>query len=663
MRRYWSSALVVAALLIGLLVTVAPLSQTEGRNPEYTYRNGCPVWEAEEKSYCPERYETLDTDKEEYGLGEEVKLTLSDLKDFEYFVEKVEVHFKPMFEHEYQLFYVAKDVGPIERDREKWVWAWDQTNTEGKQVGAGRFYIRITLSCCKNYRVYFRINRTGGTGEVQQPEGGGDEEMVGDLQTPNSPGNLGTQVLSSTEVRLTWNDNSDDEDGFRVYRNGTEIATVGANVTSFVDSGLEGGKNYNYQIASFNNSGESRLSSTQSVTTSIRASETPGALSSRILSPSKIRLTWEDNSDNEAGFRIYRNGSEIATVSANTTSFTDTGLASNTEYTYRVSSYNDGKESPLTDGLTVSTPVQVSVAPGNISSKILSPTRIRLTWNDNSDNEDGFRIYRNGKKIAELGPNTTSYVDTGLNEDTSYTYKISSYNKAGESSFSSGLELTTPVEVPSSPGQLKTETLSPSRIKLTWNDNSSNEDGFRIYRNGNTVATVGANTGSYIHKGLSGETRYCYQVVAYNSSGESGTTNRNCSMTLKSIPGVPRNVQATPLSSSEIKLSWKDWSDNEDGFRIYRNGTEIATLGPNTTGYLDTGLNPNSSYSYEIAAYNDSGESGLAGTGNVKTPAAEMAEKETTDSNQGQFNIGQRELLAGIGVVVMVMGYIYSEMG
>ncbi len=134
-------------------------------------------------------------------------------------------------------------------------------------------------------------------------------------------------------------------------------------------------------------------------------------------------------------------------------------------------------------------------------------------------------------------------------------------------------------------------------------------------------------------------------------------------MTLKSIPGVPRSVQATPLSSSEIKLSWKDWSDNEDGFRIYRNGTEIATLGPNTTGYLDTGLNPSSSYSYEIAAFNDSGESGLAGTGSVKTPAAEVTEKEPTDSNQGQFKISQRDLLAGIGVVVMVMGYIYSEMG
>jgi len=90
----------------------------------------------------------------------------------------------------------------------------------------------------------------------------------------------------------------------------------------------------------------------------------------------------------------------------------------------------------LGEGLEVTTPSAVSSTPVSISANPLSPTEVRLTWSDTSDNEDGFRIYRDGDKIAELDPDTTSYVDTELKEGTIYTYRVSSYKEAGESSSS-----------------------------------------------------------------------------------------------------------------------------------------------------------------------------------------------------------------------------------
>ncbi len=318
----------------------------------------------------------------------------------------------------------------------------------------------------------------------------------------------------------------------------------------------------------------------------------------------------------------------------------------------------------MTGGLQVTTPHQVPTTPGGMSSDILSPTEVRLTWRDNSDNEDGFRIYRNGDRVAEVGSNTTSYVDTGLSENTSYTYRVSSYNESGESSRSSRMNVTTPVKIPSSPGQLRTETISPSEIELTWRDNSDNEDGFRIYRNGGMVATVPPNTTSYRHEDLSGESRYCYEVVSYNDSGESEPTNRNCSMTLESLPDSPGNVSATAISSTRIRLTWRDNSDNEDGFNVYRNGEEIATLGPNTTSYIDRDLDPGIAYSYEVSAYNRSGESGLSGSGTVMTQEPEPEpEPEPQPEPEPEPPISQQQLLAGVGVVLMVMGYIYAEMG
>jgi hypothetical protein len=63
------------------------------------------------------------------------------------------------------------------------------------------------------------------------------------------------------------------------------------------------------------------------------------------------------------------------------------------------------------------------------------PAGIKLDWEDTSDNEKGFRIYRvtpKGKtKIAEVGPNVTTYIDkTSLSNA---CYVVTAFNSAGES--------------------------------------------------------------------------------------------------------------------------------------------------------------------------------------------------------------------------------------
>jgi hypothetical protein len=59
-----------------------------------------------------------------------------------------------------------------------------------------------------------------------------------------------------------------------------------------------------------------------------------------------------------------------------------------------------------------------------------------LKWEDTSDNEDGFRIYRitakDTTKIAEVGPNVTTYFDKDALAGACYA--VSAYNSAGESS-------------------------------------------------------------------------------------------------------------------------------------------------------------------------------------------------------------------------------------
>jgi len=57
--------------------------------------------------------------------------------------------------------------------------------------------------------------------------------------------------------------------------------------------------------------------------------------------PLSLTIAWNDNSTNEAGFRVFRNNVLIATLSANTTTYTDNGIALGADYTYAVEAFND----------------------------------------------------------------------------------------------------------------------------------------------------------------------------------------------------------------------------------------------------------------------------------------------------------------------------------
>ena len=62
-------------------------------------------------------------------------------------------------------------------------------------------------------------------------------------------------------------------------------------------------------------------------------------------------------------------------------------------------------------------------------------TRITLTWQDKANNEEGYRIYRDGIQIAEVSAGTTVYDDI-VPAPGSYQYTIAAYNKEGESTSS-----------------------------------------------------------------------------------------------------------------------------------------------------------------------------------------------------------------------------------
>lgn len=95
---------------------------------------------------------------------------------------------------------------------------------------------------------------------------------------------------------------------------------------------------------------------------SIIPPSTPSNLTAQAVFPSQINLTWQDNSNNENGFKIERKTgatgtySQIATVSANVSSYSNTGLTANTTYYYRVRAYNTAGNSSYSNEVSTATP-------------------------------------------------------------------------------------------------------------------------------------------------------------------------------------------------------------------------------------------------------------------------------------------------------------------
>lgn len=110
--------------------------------------------------------------------------------------------------------------------------------------------------------------------------------------------------------------------------------------------------------------------------------------------------------------------------------------------------------------------------------------------------------------------------------------------------------------------------------------------------------------------GDAGDVGFWVQIVVHSATATPTPT------TAPSSPQAPSNLQITNSVCSgaglNVTLSWADNANNETGYRIYRDGTLIQTLGSNTTTYDDNAPNKNSAYTYAVEAYNGVGSSSQA---------------------------------------------------
>jgi hypothetical protein len=191
--------------------------------------------------------------------------------------------------------------------------------------------------------------------------------QTSDITAPSTPGNLVATPVAPNRVNLTWNASTDNVGvvGYQVFRDNVQISTI--TTTSFSDTTVQPQSTHSYKVVAFDAGGNfSAPSNTASATTPADTTPptTPTGLVAAIQVSNQINvnLTWTASTDNVAvaGYRIFRNGAQIATSSV--LSYLDTTVAANTVYSYHVVAYDSTPNASGPSNVeSITTPAQPTI--------------------------------------------------------------------------------------------------------------------------------------------------------------------------------------------------------------------------------------------------------------------------------------------------------------
>ena len=344
---------------------------------------------------------------------------------------------------------------------------------------------------------------------------------------PSIPTGLSANAQNSSRIYLSWN-NTPNATSYRIYRSisgGSYSYIMAVSSSDYTDTGLEPNTTYNYKILASNNYGSSSYSSEVSAKTAPAAPN----LTAVADGTTAINLSW--NSVTGANTYILYSAtsadgtySNIATVTAPTTSYAHTGRTEGTTYYYKVIARNSSGLAG--DYSSVASATTVGSAPTAPTDLIATTTdgliQIGLTWTAVSG-ATTYSVSRSTDDITytEIEPDaaTNSYTDSALSGNTVYYYKVQAKNASGTSPVSTVAQALT---APSMPSNLATNADSSTQITLSWDGVagavtydvlwSSTVDGTYVYR-ANLPGTI------FIDSGLTADTTYFYKVQAINSAG------------------------------------------------------------------------------------------------------------------------------------------------
>lgn len=260
-----------------------------------------------------------------------------------------------------------------------------------------------------------------------------------------------------------------------------------------------------------------------------------------------IAMTWIDTSytqtdpDNETAFEIERCTGAACTDFAPLMTqgpgmqwaLDDTPKDENAVYTYRVRAVNDAGASEWTNSSSATTSWHRPGQPSGFTATF-ADGGVSMTWIDNADNETSYVVERcevgicmATEPIAELAPDTTSFVDTDLLLGATYFYRVRAFRHTVWTGYSEPVELRAgdPIAAPAG----LTSTATARSVTLAWRNKVSSR--VQVWRceancvdvtghwtregqNWKAIAKLPARTNTYRDRSVISQHDYVYRLRA-----------------------------------------------------------------------------------------------------------------------------------------------------
>jgi fibronectin type 3 domain-containing protein len=463
-----------------------------------------------------------------------------------------------------------------------------------------------------------------------------------------------TPLIGGIRICWTTNPRKGDEgteiSGFKIYR-ATEpegeylwVASLSTESDTgsklrlkkreYEDSGLEDGAKYYYRLTAFNNRQiESDFSSALEGSTVSK----PAALQATGDMIREIHLQWHASPFSEIkGYRIYRNTAAEGTFerigelqSTNKTSFVDQqNLSDAITYYYRLTLYDgQGRETGLSDIASATTRGKPPT-PEGLSAQSGLVKRVELSWKVRPEKEvEGYYVYWNKVAAGEFqqidkvkGRDNTKFVDKGerdrpLDDNATYYYMITSYNKVDVNSDPCTVAPATTKPRPKAPTGLSAQGGLPARTALAWNQNPETDiKYFHLYRKKaegkfKERTKLPPDQSQYEDVKLDHGTTYIYQLQAEDKDKLLSDFSDSAEAATKPLPHPPTGLEVQGVANG-FELRWKPNPEPDIvKYKIYRHSflgdKEIGST--DKTQFTIDSLKPEEEYTVTLTAVDQDG--------------------------------------------------------
>ena len=486
----------------------------------------------------------------------------------------------------------------------KWNVVTDATGYEIYRAGTDGKYSKITTVTSTSYVDTNVKNNTQYSYKIKAYNAAGASAFstaASLKKTQISVSKLKADANGST-VQLSWTGGVTGAEGYVIYRRteGGSYDEIGRTSGNTYSNTISAGIKYYYAVAVY--SGSRTEDKCPEVGVMYLVAPSGLSVSNTIAS---LTLKW-NAVKGATGYEIYRAGtdgkySKITTVTS--TSYVDTSVKNNAQYSYKIKAYNTACTSAFS---TASSLKKTQISVSNLKADA-NGSKVQLSWTGGVTGAEGYVIYRRteeSKSYTEIGRTSgNTYSDT-ISAGIKYYYAVAVYSGSRTEDKCPEVGVMY-LAAPSAPSGLTVSNTIAS-LTLKWNV-VTDATGYEIYRAGtdgkySKITTVTST--SYVDTNVKNNTQYSYKIKAYNAAGASAfSTDASLKKTQISVSNLKADA-----NGSKVQLSWTGGVTGAEGYVIYRRTeggsyTEIGRTSGNT--YSDT-ISAGIKYYYTVAVYSGS---------------------------------------------------------